>query len=160
MVAQYASSGAIVRTHSVHLIGQRPSSTDVFLHNLHNRVGLAIGVLMRGRLALRFSTGAPAPSHALRGWASRLTQGVHYAFYLVLITESATGAIAAYFWWPISSVHVILFKILLGLVIVHVMAALWHEFGVRDGNLRRMLFLPAASTKSKVSNGPGRIGPI
>jgi cytochrome b561 len=140
VVAQYATSGAIVRTHSIHLIGQRPSATDLVLHTLHNRVGLTIVVLMLGRLALRLWVGAPAPGDAAGGFAIRLAQGVHFAFHAVLITEGITGAIASYFWWPISAAHVILFKVLLALVTIHDAAALWHEFVRKDAVIRQMGF--------------------
>lgn len=148
VAAQYASSGAIVRAHRVHLIGQRPSASDLILHALHNRVGLAIVGLMLGRLALRLWLGAPAPR------PSRLTRGVHLAFYAVLIAQGVTGAIAAYFWWPISAVHVLLFKLLLALVAAHVAGALWGEFGLRDGTLRRMLVAPAGPLRSIFSRPP------
>jgi cytochrome b561 len=142
VLAQYATSGAIVRTHGIHLIGQRPSPTDLVLHTLHNRVGLAIVVLMLGRLALRLWAGAPAPGDAAAGVSVRLAQGVHFAFYAVLITEGITGAVASYFWWPISAAHVILFKVLLALVTTHVAAAVWHEFVRKDAVMSRMGFKP------------------
>ena len=141
VLAQYSTSGAIVRTHSIHLIiGQRPNPTDLLLHTIHNRVGLAIVALMLGRLALRLWAGAPLPGGATPGLATRLAQGLHAAFYAVLIAEGLTGAVATYFWWPISTVHVILFDVLLALVTVHVAAALWHAFIRRDGVVHRVGF--------------------
>jgi cytochrome b561 len=47
-------------------------------------------------------------------------------------------AVATYFWWPISAVHVILFKVLLALVTIHVAAALWHAFVRKDAVTSRM----------------------
>ena len=140
VLAQYASSGAIVRTHGIHLIGQRPSQTDLLLHTLHNRVGLAIIALMFGRLVLRACLGAPAPGAESGGVAGRLAVGVHFAFYAVLITEGITGAVASYFWWPISSAHVLLFKLLLALVTVHGAAALWRQFVRKDAVMSRIGF--------------------
>ncbi len=148
VLAQYATSGAIVRAHSFHLIGWRPSPTDLVLHTVHMRVGLAIVALMLGRLALRLWAGAPAPGDAGGGFTIRLAQGVHFAFYAVLITEGITGAIASYFWWPISAAHVILFNVLLALVTIHVAAALWHEFVRKDAVMRRM-GLGAANTDQR-----------
>ena len=72
VLAQYATSGAIVRTLSIRLIGQRPSPTDLVLHTLHNWVGLAIGALMPGGLALRLWAGAPAPGNAAGAFTVRL----------------------------------------------------------------------------------------
>ena len=59
--------------------------------------------------------------------------------YAVLLAEGLTGAVAADFWWPISTVHVILFKILLGLISIHVAAALWHALYLRDATLSRII---------------------
>ena len=42
-------------------------------------------------------------------------------------------------WWPISAAHVILFKILLGLVSIHVAATIWHTLILKDATLARML---------------------
>jgi cytochrome b561 len=84
--------------------------------------------------------GAPAPGAQSGGIAARLAAGVHFAFYAVLTTEGITGAVASYFWWPISSVHVLLFKLLLALVTVHVGAALWHEFVRKDAVMSRIRF--------------------
>lgn len=130
IVGQYATSGAILRTHSMHALGWRPSASDLVLHTLHNRVGLAIIVLMIGRLALRLWFGVPAPLGARGSLSARLAQGVHFAFYAVLITEGMTGAIATYFWWPISAAHTALFWTLLALFVVHLGGALL-SFAVR-----------------------------
>lgn len=140
VLAQYATSGAVVRTHRIHLIGQRTSATDLVLYTLHNRVGLAIVALMFVRLGLRLWVGAPAFGDAAGIFAARIAQGVHFAFYAVLIAEGIAGAVATYFWWPISAAHVILFKILLVLVTIHVTAAFWHHFVRRDAVIHRMGF--------------------
>lgn len=139
VVAQYATSGAIVRTHSIHLIGQRPNPADIVLHVLHNRVGLLLVAAMIVRLAYRIWFGVPSPVADPRWpWTARLARTVHLAFYAVLITEGVAGAVASYFWWPASALHVALFKVLLVLLTVHVAAALWHRLVRRDTTLSRM----------------------
>jgi cytochrome b561 len=138
VLAQYATSGAIVRTHQMRPLGQQANPTDLFLHTVHNRVGLLIVVAMALRLAVRLWRGAPAPLTDPDGWTARLARTAHWAFYAILIAQGITGAIATYFWWPISAVHVFLFKILLGLLGVHIAAALWHGFVRRDDTLMRM----------------------
>lgn len=137
VAGQYATSGAISRTHGMHMIGWRPSATDMALHMLHNRAGLAIVGLMVVRLALRLWVGGPLPGTA-RSRSTPLAGLTHAAFYVVLVAEGVTGAIATYLWWPISAVHVILFKILLGLVAIHVVAAFWHWVVLKDGTFERM----------------------
>lgn len=138
VLGQYATSGAIVRTHSLHIIGQRQNPTDLILHLLHDRLGLLLAALMLARLAWRLWAGAPRGTLPAGSWPARLAGLVHGAFYAVLITEGASGALASYLWWPASRLHVVLFKILLGLIAVHVAAALWHQLVLKDGTLRRM----------------------
>jgi cytochrome b561 len=128
VVEQYATSGAIVRTHTVHMIGQQQSPTDLVLHTMHNRLGLALTALMAFRLAYCLWAGAPAP--LARGtksaWTSRAASVVHAAFYGVLICEGIAGAVASYLWWPASALHVVLFEVLLALLASHVGAVLVH----------------------------------
>ena len=161
VLAQYATSGAIVRAHSMHSLGWRPNPTDLVLHTLHNRVGLAIIALMLGRLALRLWIGAPAPIVAPGSLAARLAQGIHFAFNVVLISEGVTGAVATYFWWPMSTAHVVLFEVLLALVAIHVGAALWHEYVRRcDATDRTQIPFrgPADRITTPISHAFGRSG--
>ena len=139
VLLQYSTSGAIVRTHAMHLIGHPQNPTDLLIHALHTKLGLALIALMVGRLAFRFWAGAPPPGGGGSTWNSRIARFVHAAFYVVLLAEGLTGAVASYFWWPIRTVHVILFKILLGLISIHVAAALWHALYLRDATLSRMI---------------------
>ncbi len=138
IVEQYATSGAIVRTHSMHMIGQKQNPTDLVLHVMHNRLGLALTALMVVRLAYRLWAGAPEPTViAATPLASRLARLVHAAFYAVLIAEGTAGAVASYLWWPASILHVVLFKVLLGLAALHLGAVAWHHIA-GDAALRRM----------------------
>lgn len=139
VLGQYATSGAITRTHQIRLIGQRINSSDLTLHLLHNRLGLLIVALMGLRLLVRWRYGAPEPLSDPRTWAARLASAAHWSFYALLIAQGITGAIATYFWWPISAAHVVLFKIFLALLAVHVAAAFWRTFVKRDGALARMI---------------------
>ena len=138
VIAQYGTSGAIVRTHSIHMIGQRQNPADLLLHTLHNRLGLALVAVMIARLAYRLWAGVPDPAGSLASLPVRAARLVHAAFYAVLITEGVTGAVATYFWWPISLAHVILFKLLLALVAIHVAAVLWHQLVLKDAALHRI----------------------
>ena len=139
VIAQYATSGAIVRSHGPRLIGQRPEPFDLVLHTAHNRVGLLLVAVMVGRLGYRIFAGAtPSGDAAKNPLAVRAAAFVHGAFYFVLIAEGVTGAIASYFWWPISAAHVILFKMLLALVAAHLSAVVWRSLVLRDGAMRRM----------------------
>ena len=130
VLEQYVTSGAIVRTHTIHLIGQRQSPADLVLHTMHDRLGLLLTALMAVRLGYRLWVGAPAPSvsGANRAWMGRMAFTVHAGFYAVVTVEGTAGAVATYLWWPASALHVVLFKVLLGLLGLHVAAVVLHHF--------------------------------
>ena len=135
IISQYITSGAIARTHHA----EDPSRIDLLMHSLHNRVGLLIFAVMLVRLGLRAVLG-PGINRPGRG---TLAEGAafiaHGAFYVVLLAQAATGAVATYLWWPISAVHRALWLVLLGLIVIHVAAALWHHLVRRNETLARML---------------------
>lgn len=138
VVVQYATSGAIVRTHEAAAAGGKPTSDDLFLHLVHNRTGLIIVALMVARLVARVWIGRRIDADDMPA-TSRAAAVGHAALYILLIAQGLTGAIASYLWWPISVVHVVLFKIILVVVAGHIAMSLWHQFVRRDGTLRRMV---------------------
>ena len=120
---QYVTSAALLRTHGYRPLGKPPDPLDMTLHTIHTRVGLAIFIIVALRLALRFMGGTPVRPTALPPWRARLSVAVQYALYFVLLAEAATGAVASYFWWPMSVVHKALFWLLAALVAIHVCGA-------------------------------------
>ena len=138
IVEQYVTSGAIRRTHEALMMGQQPTNSDLLLHTIHNRGGILITGLMVLRFALRwwFGRGLHLPT---KSPAARTAHAAHTALYLLIIAQGLTGFVASYLWWPISSVHVILFKAILILVGVHAFMAFWHHFVSRDDTLVRMV---------------------
>jgi cytochrome b561 len=141
VAAQYATGGSIERTHHAAAHGHEVNSFDLILHKIHNRTGLIILGLMLVRLAMRLSIGVPDQLGPRSDWRVRVARAAHLSFYVILIAQASTGAIASYFFWPIGVVHVALSKVLLALVALHACAALWHFFIVRDGAMERMLTL-------------------
>lgn len=123
VVEQYATSGAILRTHAYRPLGSRPDPLDLTLHNVHTRVGVLIFVLVAARLFFRAMQGAPAWSTPLPPWRRRLSAGVQFGLYAVLLGQAATGAIATYLWWPMSVAHKALFWALAVLVTLHLAGA-------------------------------------
>lgn len=138
VILQYATSGAILRTHSVSISGLAPARSDLFWHVVHNRVGLLIFLVLCMRIALRFWQGEPAQQTSTSLTQQKVARFVHAGLYLVLGLQAFTGAVATYFWWPISIAHVFLFKVFLGLVTLHIAAAIWHQFKLKDGILWRI----------------------
>jgi cytochrome b561 len=142
VAVQYATGSSIERTHHAVARGLEPEALDLTLHAIHNRTGLVIFGLMLIRLAVRLLIGAPAPAVADGEWQSRLARATHLGFYLILLVQASTGAIASYIFWPLSVVHVTLSKVLLALITLHALAALRH-FSKRDGTMERMVPLVA-----------------
>jgi cytochrome b561 len=138
VVLQYATSGAILRTHSVSISGLAPSRSDLFWHVVHNRAGLLIFLVLCIRIALRLWQGVPAPTSTTTAFQQKFAQFVHAGLYLVLGLQAFTGAVATYFWWPISVAHVLPFKVFLSLVTLHIAGAIWHQFTLKDGILWRI----------------------
>ncbi|WP_207539558.1 cytochrome b [Sabulicella rubraurantiaca] len=132
------------------------------LYNLHESIGVTIGLVTLARLIWRL--GHPAPPlpadlpDALK-LAARLNHG---AFYLWLLVMPVLGFIATNAWgfpltWfglvplpdpvgknvPLAEMvtfaHRLMAWSLIGMIVLHVSAALWHQFVRRDGTLRKML---------------------
>ncbi len=138
VISQYATSGSIVRTHKVGMAGLAPSKSDLFLHTVHNRAGLLIFCLLAALFGLRLLKGAPPSANARNSWQEKLSKLVHFGLYGLLGLQAFTGAVATYFWWPISTAHRYLFWAFFALVVVHAAAALWHQLMLKDGLLWRI----------------------
>lgn len=125
VVEQYWSSRAILRAHSVEHFLHQADPFDIILHDTHIRIGLAMFVLIVTRLTLRVWLGAPAWNPPLPVWRQRLSLGVQFGLYAVLLGQSVSGAITSYVWWPMNIVHRGLFYVMLALIALHVAGALW-----------------------------------
>ena len=132
VIEQYFTSAAILRVHAYRPLGRQADPFDLTLHAVHTRVGLLIFLLVATRLALRLRGGAPEWLNPLPQWRRRLSSGVQYALYVVLLGQAVTGAIATYLWWPISSAHKALFWALVVLVALHLSGAAL-SFATRPG---------------------------
>lgn len=127
----------------------------------HRSVGIAILAIVLVRLAWRFRTVLP-PAPAMPRWQLLAARANHAAFYAILIALPVTGwlvtstggkEVVPFGWFTLPAlmppgeemhhlleeVHEVLSKVLIGLAILHVLAALKHHFIDRDGLLFRML---------------------
>ena len=111
--------------------------------SLHYWVGIAVLVLAGVRLAVRLVQGAP-PTVGLSPLAVRAAHVAHSLFYLLLILVPVTGLLGYYFGDPWGDLHTLGKPAFIMLIAVHASAALFHQFWVKDGTLRRM-FVPGAS---------------
>jgi len=122
--------------------------------------GVSILTLILIRLGVRLSTAKPLPAETGSLFLNRLGRFNHYAFYVVVIVIALSGIATAkisgvssivfdhtgaplpehFGIYPTFRVHAILNLLLAALVILHIVAALWHQFIRGDGLLRRMGF--------------------
>ena len=114
-----------------------PTTTAAWLHII---VGSLVLALVTWRLVLRFTRGVPA-APAGEGTVMKLAgQAGHVALYVLMIAMPVTGLLA---WFggvtALADLHGGLLKALLWAVIgLHVTAALYHQFILKNGLLNRM----------------------
>jgi len=130
----------------------------------HISIGAAILLVVGLRLAWRIANPVPLPSD-LPGWQHRLAHVTHMMLYLLIIVMTVLGwAATGYRGWPVKlfgviplpslapkgaawahtagDIHDYMVYVLAAFLILHIVAALYHYFVVRDRVLQRML--PAA----------------
>lgn len=91
------------------------------------------------RLVLRASRGAPAAPGNGPAWSDRVAGFTHLGLYGLMLILPISG-IVAWFGGVIEAgeVHEVLTNVALGLIGLHVAGALWHQFRLKDGLMRRM----------------------
>lgn len=119
--------------------GETVSSSDVFLGGAHYWVGVAILALVALRLAIRILQGAPPPPTDGRTWTDYAAMAMHGLFYVLLFAVPISGLLAVYVSEEIGDIHALAKPIFIVLILAHAGAALFHQFIVKDGTLRRML---------------------
>ena len=139
----------------------RPSTPNVGLVAWHVSIGTAILFFMIVRLLWRFARPVPLLS-TIPAWQNRLAHVTHLGLYLIIIVMIVLGwAAASYEGWDVrlfgivslpalaakgtrwahdsGDVHDYLAYVLLGIIALHVIAALYHYYFMRDRVLQRML---------------------
>ncbi len=117
--------------------GLTVTPSNVFWADVHYYAGIAVLALVLLRLFIRFIWGAPEP--AQQGWMGKAAALSHVAFYLLLIAAPILGLLAFYLGRPFGSLHELCKPALIILIGAHAAAALFHQFWLKDGTLRRML---------------------
>lgn len=131
--------------------------------DLHKSVGVVLFVLTLARLSWMLWNPKPPPPAGSPAWERWAAKGVHWLLYALLFMVMISGylistadgrGIAVFGWFEIPAlpwavenqediageVHEILAFSLIGLVVLHALAALKHQFISKDGTLRRMFF--------------------
>jgi cytochrome b561 len=132
------------------------------LYTVHRSLGVLVLALMLIRLTYRIVHGAPAPEPTLEPLQRIGSNLVHLALYALIIAQaligwvatSAYGATISFFGLfnvpslvekdqtlsdPLFQVHMLVGFTIIGLLVMHIGAALYHYFIRRDGVMQRML---------------------
>ena len=115
----------------------RASPLDQFFAATHYWAGIAILALVAARLWIRAVAGAPPASQD--GWMATAANLSHAAFYIVLILMPIFGLLAFYIGEPYGEIHELGKPVLVVLIALHACAAVYHQFWLKDGTLRRIL---------------------
>ena len=138
------------------------SPLKIKLFSLHKAIGFTILAFVIVRLLVRWTTPRP-PEVSMPRWQQRAASGAHVVLYVLLILMPVSGLVinsAAGFplsWFGVFSlpslmeaneslqnaaeiVHGALANALALLVLAHIGAAAYHQFGLRDRLIRRMWF--------------------
>lgn len=114
-----------------------PSMSPAYIHIT---IGVTVLILMLYRLGERLRRPVETDPEDPRGVLTILGAINHWAFYALLIVIPLVGALA---WFGESEaageLHELLVNVTLALVLLHVLAALFHQFVLKDGLIGRML---------------------
>lgn len=130
---------------------------------IHKAIGMTVLVLSLFRLYWRISHPAPPLPASLPRWQVGMAHGLHWLFYIMIIAVPLTGWIFSSAgkypleWFGLFDIpklpvakgsalaeaahegHELMGKLFIPLILLHVGAALFHQFVQKDGVLRRML---------------------
>ncbi len=124
----------------------------------HMMVGMIIGGLLVVRLVTRLRTTHPKQASTGNALLDRVGRWTHWAFYILIAGMVLSGLGMAFGvglfdivfggaaerlpddLGPARVVHGIVSKLLIGLVLLHIAAALYHQVVLKDNLMRRMWF--------------------
>lgn len=147
-------------------LGDIPRNTPArgYFVNLHKSAGIIIGLLILLRLYWRLRHPPPPLPAMMARWQHRLAAASHHVLYICMVMMPLSGYMASNFsrhgvkffnaitlppWGPdnkllytvFNQVHKTTAVLLLALVVLHVVAALWHGLR-RDGIFSRIWLRP------------------
>jgi cytochrome b561 len=105
----------------------------------HVAFGLAILTLVIVRVVVRLSRGAPAAPGAPGSASVMAADWGHRLIYLLMIAVPLGGISVFFLGLDVGEVHELAANILMLIVLGHALMALYHQYVVKDGLLRRMM---------------------
>jgi cytochrome b561 len=137
--------------------------TTPWMPGVHKSLGLTVLALSLVRLGWRFTHTPPALPSSMPGWQAALAKATHWLFYIMMIGVPLSGWIFSSSgpyplnWFGLFDIpklavekgsmlaeathegHEIMGKLFIPLLALHILAAFYHHFRLKDGVLRRML---------------------
>jgi cytochrome b561 len=137
-----------------------PDKTQAFWINIHALVGLTVWIFLIVRIMYRLQHTPPLLPADAGEFSRRVSGPVHFLMYALLFIIPIIGVVT--FIWhgrafdfglfqvdfgvkknraifnPTEDAHGYLAFALFGLIVIHILAALWHQFIRRDGVMLRM----------------------
>ncbi len=105
----------------------------------HVAFGLAILALVVVRILVRLSRGAPAAPGEPGSLAVKAADWSHRLIYLLMIAVPLGGASVFFLGLDVGDVHGLAANVLMLVVLGHALMALYHQYILKDGLLRRMM---------------------
>lgn len=105
----------------------------------HVALGLAILALVVVRILVRLSRGAPAAPGEPGSLAVKAADWDHRLIYLLMIAVPLGGASVFFLGLDVGDVHGLAANVLMLVVLGHALMALYHQYILKDGLLRRMM---------------------
>jgi cytochrome b561 len=117
--------------------GTATMTTGAWVHII---AGVLVLLFALWRLALRFTRGVPAAPAGESAAMKLAGDAGHWALYILMLAMPITGLLAWYGGMTsLSGIHGELLKLLtIVMIVLHVLAALFHQFVVKDNLLDRM----------------------
>jgi len=125
-------------------IFERGSDPRFVLFRIHLVAGTAVLVLAVLRIGWRLTHRAPPLPQGTSRPITLAAKATHGLLYLAILVQPALGLLTVTAFgkslgrWP-RDAHMMLVNVIAAIIVLHVAAAIWHQFILRDGLLRRML---------------------
>lgn len=157
LIAIQAPLGVIMTSYAERTKFAAPSGQ---MYDAHKLIGMVILLVVAARLIYRLTQGAPADEPTLDPWQKVVSHATHWGIYLLLIVVPFGGWLAVSYYGPFAPFGITLPRLagddqamadklfllhklaafaLIGLIGMHVGAALFHYVIRKDGVLNRML---------------------
>ena len=105
----------------------------------HVAIGLSILALVVIRLLVRLGRGAPAAVGEPGSLAAMASDWGHRLIYLMMIAVPLGGVATFFLGLDVGDVHALAANVLMAVVLGHALMALYHQYVLKDGLLRRMM---------------------